>query len=287
MRQPLRRSSPRSTAVSALPAVLALMALLLASTPAVARGAQVAAPTLTTATPAVAASSHDALPDLRMALLRDMRLQVTSGGRTLLRFTTIQVNIGVGAFEVRGHRSPGAPYMSTRQRIYVTDGTFRDVPTRAFGFFAGDGHDHWHIARMQRQQLWSKAAPDGPVHRGAKVGFCFFDNADMRPSLPGHPKSPVYVGCGSAGSTRVTFGLSVGWGDVYPWDIAFQEIDVTDLATGDYRVCVTVDPNHLFIQSDASNDQVWTDVHLDLGSGTPAVTTLAQAWGPCRPVPPL
>jgi hypothetical protein len=277
MRSSVRRSSHR------LPAALALTVLLLATSPAVpalARGSQ---PPASAPAASAAATSHDRLPDLRMALLRDMRLQQTDAGHTLLRFTTIQLNIGRGAFEVHGRRAPGDRYMSTFQRIYAADGTHRDVPTKAFAFYAGDGHAHWHIARMQRQQLWSKASPDGTVHRGAKVGFCFFDNADMRPHLPGHPTSPVYESCGSEESTHITVGLSVGWGDVYPWDIAYQWIDVTGLATGDYRVCVTVDPNGLFHESNTTNDQVWTDIHLDMASVPAAVTTLAQAWGPCRP----
>lgn len=229
-------------------------------------------------------AAGDRMPNLRMAKLRDMQVEVQTNGDRWLRFTTISMNTGVGPFEVIGAPDPGDPTtMTTKQRIYDTQGDSGLVDLAAIAHYSGDGHDHWHIQKVQRYQLWAKDAPDGPIQRGAKIGFCFFDNANMRLGWPGHPVSPVYggSGCGHSSSTTIRMGLSVGWGDVYPWDIAFQEIDISGLPSGDYRVCVTIDPQRLFRESDRTDNQVWSDVTLDM-DGTPSVVTNDNGPGPCR-----
>jgi hypothetical protein len=231
-----------------------------------------------------ATTATEMLPNLRMAKLRDMQVQVQTNGDVWLRFTTISMNAGAGPFEVVGALDPNDPTtMTTKQRIYDSDGHSHLIDRAAIAHYSGDGHDHWHILKVQRYQLWRKDAPDGPIQRGQKIGFCFFDNANMRPNLPGHPTSEQYGGggCGTSDSTTIQMGMSVGWGDVYPWEIAFQEIDITGLASGDYRVCVTIDPQRLFRESDRTDNQVWSDITLVM-DGTPSVVTIAHDWGPCR-----
>lgn len=231
-------------------------------------------------------TAADKLPDLRMALLSDMRVEEEPTGELYLRFTTISMNIGTGPFEVRGTVKPDdATMMTTNQRIYDVNGGHRDVDTRAVAMWSGDGHDHWHIQKMQRYQLWSSTSPDAPVLKGAKTGFCFFDGVAKRRHLPGY--SPAthyqYAGCGNSPSnTSITMGLSVGWGDVYPWSIAFQWIDISDVASGDYRLCVTIDSQHFYRESDRTNNQVYSDITLDMDAPHPTVTTVARAWAPCR-----
>ena len=53
---------------------------------------------------APAAAAADRLPDLRMAQLTDIHIDQT-GGKRLLRFTTLIVNVGAGPFEP-GARGP-------------------------------------------------------------------------------------------------------------------------------------------------------------------------------------
>jgi len=216
--------------------------------------------------PVIAAA--DQLPDLGMARLRDIQIEKTTDGRRLLRFTTIIVNVGYGAFEVRGTRpDTSTPTMTVIQRIYDNAGGYRDVPTSAEMFFAGDGHNHWHVRDLQTYELIRK--DNGvKVGTGAKTGFCFFDGAAYNSSLPGFSSTRVYTGCGSAGDLTVVTGLSIGRQDKYPWNIAFQYIDITGLTAGRYRLQVIADNFYFFQESNEANNLTWVDIQLLSKNGT-------------------
>ena len=213
----------------------------------------------------------DRRPDLRMARLADISLEETADGRSLLRFTTVIVNVGEGAFELHGSRSAGSSTMAVEQRVFDEAGGSRDLETTASMYYSGDGHDHWHVRDLETYVLsrW-----DGPVGTGAKHGFCFRDDVPFRPSLPAAPAFPVYRGCGGAGDTAVTTGLSVGWGDRYASTLVDQYIDVTDLRPGSYRLTATADADDWFLESDDGNNATWVELRL----GRREVTV--QRYGP-------
>jgi hypothetical protein len=102
--------------------------------------------------------------------------------------------------------------------------------------------------------------------RAAKIGFCFFDTNANKLGLPGAPQHPVYgkPGCATdhPESLRISEGLSVGWLDLYPWDIASQWIDTTGLPNGDYLLCETADPNEAWLESHENNNEAWAHVHI-------------------------
>jgi len=132
----------------------------------------------------VAGSADDLLPDLRMAKPSEIRLDTDGAGRRLLRFSALIINAGQGPLLVRGKRdcaTSECPKMTTVQRIRQTDGSWRGVPTaRAGKFDVGDGHNHWHVMRFQRYELFELEPPPevpGVALRGAKTGFCFFDTS--------------------------------------------------------------------------------------------------------------
>ncbi len=206
------------------------------------------------------AESDDLLPDLRMARLADLHIQITSSGYRLLRVSTIIVNVGDGPFEVRGHRSTiGQHLMSTTQRIYNADGEYRDIPTPAVMFFAGDGHYHWHVKSLESLELLSGGHT---VATSAKIGYCFYDNVRFDLSSGGAPKSPQYKDCGHFSDLSVTVGLSVGWSDKYVYRLPGQYIDITRVRDGVYRLLATVDKNHWFTETDDSNNYTWVDIKI-------------------------
>jgi hypothetical protein len=226
---------------------------------AVALGALVAAP------PALAA---DRLPDLGMARITDVKLDKSSvAHHRLLRYSALIVNVGQGAFELNGSRpNTATPGMTMSQRIYSDTGAFRDVAVPATAFYSGDGHNHWHVRDLENGTL-QRTDNGNQVGGLAKHGFCFFDTSGYRLSLPGSPQSPVYLGCGTQSSLTVHMGISVGWGDLYPWDIAFQYIDVTGLPNGPYRLTSSVNAQPLgLVQSTQANDTTWVDLKLKNGS---------------------
>jgi hypothetical protein len=215
-----RRSVPR---LAALVGLLTIAAALAPAGPAVGAGA-------------------DRLPDLRMASIRDIRIQTTASGRRLLRFTTILFNAGTGPFDLRAHRTSASQRsMVVNQRIYGSAGGYRTVATRAIARYAGDGHDHWHIQRVATYDLLTPSRQF--IRRGAKIGFCFFDTTLMYPGLRGSPASRRYreSTCGSRASRSASMGVSVGWGDNYPWNFAYQWIDISRLPAGQYTVRAVVD----------------------------------------------
>lgn len=219
----------------------------------------------TPALPATAAT--DQLPDLGLARVRDIRIVKPGGGLRLLRFTTTIVNVGSGSFELRGQRpDTNTALMSTTQRIYDDAGGYRDVATSATMFFAGDGHNHWHVSELENYEL-IRMDNGSQVGTGVKVGFCFYDG-NLFSNLPGTPASPVYNGCGRQSNLSVVMGLSTGWADTYPWSHGLQYIDITGLKAGRYRLQVTADENGWFQEANESNNVTWVDIRLHSKNGT-------------------
>jgi hypothetical protein len=205
----------------------------------------------------------DRLPDLGMGRVSAFTIDTrTIPGHTLLRFQGVIANVGAGPFEVYGSRpSTNVAEMSVQQHIYQTVGDYRSVPTTAVMFYAGDGHNHWHVKNLEGAQLTDVSGK----HAGgayAKTGFCFSDNAIYNSSVPGTPPTAVYSGCanGQPDALECTPGLSIGWGDWYPASIAFQWIDITGLPYGNYRFWAYADPNGFFLESNKDNNFTWTDI---------------------------
>lgn len=256
-------------------------------------------------TPArVAAASGDKRPNLQMLGLHDWRIQ-TVDGRRLLRFTTIFVNAGRGPFELRGTRTwSGDRTMAMDQVMYRWDGSTRIIDTPAAAKYSGDGHDHWHVQGVVTYEIWREAEPT-VTRRGAKTGFCFFDTTDWRLSLRGARQSPYYreEWCGSQTAMTNRVGVSVGWGDRYPWHFAYQWVDITGLPGGIYHVRSTVDIQDFYDESVETDNCVWTRIRIPApgsmrsptvyanGSdcGTSAITPVSSfdngvTWDPPLPV---
>lgn len=151
---------------------------------------------------------------------------------------------------------------TVEQWIPERSGGYSVKPTGAELIFAGDGHDHWHVRQVEVHQLETL---DGRIlGRLVKQGFCFFDTDAYRPDLPAAPERAHWgaVGCESALGTRVRMGLSVGWGDKYPWHLLDERIDVTGLPDGTYRIRQIADPHEEFAESDETNNETWADIEL-------------------------
>lgn len=214
-------------------------------------------------------AADDRLPDLRMAPLRDFRIEVASG-RRLLRFTAIMVNAGPGHFETRGSRpSTSVTEMSVSQVIFDTGGGSRTVPTSAVARYSGDGHDHWHVQQMMSYTLWPTSGAT-TLSRGAKVGYCFFDTTPWNLSLPGARSSSYYqeAWCGIRTALTSRTGISVGWGDSYPWHFAYQWIDITNLPAGEYYVQSTVDADNRFLETNNGNNCTWNRIRIPATGST-------------------
>lgn len=203
-------------------------------------------------------AASDKLPDLRIARVTDFTIQRTSSGRRLLRFSGMMVNVGKGPLEVRARRASTKKPWIVDQVIFRTGGGTRRIRTTATMKYAGDGHDHWHVRQMMSYHLWSA---NGTV-KAAKIGFCFFDTNRRNSALPGAPKSKKYgqAGCGRRSSLHTKNGISVGWGDLYPRNFAFQWIDITGVPAGTYIVRAAVDLYGRFKESSETNNCTWSRI---------------------------
>ena len=212
------------------------------------------------------AASRDRLPDLAMAHLQNLRIKnctVTNFrdcayvGQRQLRFDTIIANVGAGRFEARGSRFTTSDPMRVTQRIYDDAGGYRDRATTAQMYFAGDGHNHWHLRNLERYEL-IRLDNGTKVGTGAKAGFCFFDNVRY-----GSPQAAFYTGCGNNPNARqVRMGLSRGWGDKYGAGTIGQYIDITNLPSGRYRLRATADAPNWFLESDDTNNFTWVEIQI-------------------------
>jgi Lysyl oxidase len=238
-----------------------------------------------------AGAATDQLPDLSMARSVDLQIKNctdTKGdcayaGQRQLRFATRIVNVGAGAFEAEGSNRDATGILRTvTQHIFDDQGGYRSVDTKvgndgstAQMYYAGDGHNHWHLRNLEHYSLSSS-----PVSTGAKEGFCFSDNvkwfkkdASGNPRTPGVPSSPVYTNCSNnqPNATSVTVGLSRGWGDRYGSKTIDQYIDITNLPDGTYRLTTTADEQDWFYESNETNNSTWAD--LKIQGNTVSVTS--------------
>jgi hypothetical protein len=219
------------------------------------------------------AAQGDLPPDLRMARISDIRIDKTFDGRRLLRYTATIVNVGAGPFELNIHRDTTSGPWSTTQRVYTATG-YRLAPTSLNMVYGGDGHNHWHVQDLESTVIDRKDGNPGTYGVGAKRGFCFWDTV-AHAALPGAPRNPVYTSCGTLSSLDLTLGLSIGWADVYRWDLPDQYVDITGLGPGRYRLTVTADNSNRFVESDETNNTTWVELQIK-GQGAPKIT----AYGP-------
>lgn len=192
------------------------------------------------------------------------------------------VNYGAGPFEVRGRRASSSVPFDVDQIIYNTDGGSRRRNTEAQMAYAGDGHNHYHVRRIMTYHLWSGAG----MFKDRKIGFCFFDTTPKRLSLPRAPQTRRYFesGCGGRTATSTRTGVSVGWGDTYPWNFAYQWIDITGLPGGTYTLRSTVDLYDYFDETSESNNCAYARISFRstgstvtvLGSGSTCINDFSS-----------
>lgn len=238
------------------------------------------------------AGGEDLLPDLRMADMYDIHLQRARNGDLRLRFGTIVWNLGQGPLEARIRGRDGREVTDVRQIIHRSDGATRSVDRpNISAFYAGDGHNHWHLPGFVVVLLTAipqtGQAPPTEIRRLRKIGFCLTDNYrapdELRPPNSAPRAFYSWTGCGKRSSTNLKMGISVGFGDEYKEWFAHQVVNVTGLPGGSYRLCATANKNSEWFEMNYTNNSSWTDITLN--PSTMTVTVLAQGIGDCT-VPP-
>lgn len=211
----------------------------------------------------VAFTAHAATPltpNLKALPASDIRLQQTTDGRTLLRFSTTGWNSGQGPLELRaGTIDRDAGRQNVMQRIYNSDGTFVDVLAGQYVWH--EAHNHFHFEDYATYTLQPIDAPGASERYGQKTTFCVMDTSRINTKLPGAPKKAYYSTCGNT-----VQGMSVGWGDTYGYQLAGQEIDVTDMPNGVYRLQIVLDPKNKLVEGDDADNTSLVDIRLADGT---------------------
>jgi hypothetical protein len=193
-----------------------------------------------------------------------------------LRWDQGEWNLGDGPFELHNYPGEGSG-TEMYQRIYRADGTVAQAPVGEARF--SPNHGHVHYLGFSTSSL-HRIAPDGTagaeVARGPNKGICLADVALA--DLGGNRTSPLSYGvpgtCDAAshadprdptfpGSPYLTMGISVGAADIYPWYIADQYIDITNVPDGRYLLRVEIDTGAKLVEKTRANNVAVTCVDLE------------------------
>ncbi len=212
---------------------------------------------------------NDLLPDISLlaSSLNDAYVSTSNSelptGTRGLRFTTASVNYGAGRFEIQGGTISGTTQL-VNQRVYRSDGSSWTRPCGTFVYHSTHGHlhfDNWTVFRLRTVLPANGVGPI--VAQGAKTSFCILEINQFDVNAPGHNDAPAYGSCGQLQ------GLRPGWSDVYGSGLSGQVIDLTGVADGTYWLEGEVDPSHLVLESDTTNNVVRVQVVI----GTPPTAT--------------
>jgi hypothetical protein len=176
---------------------------------------------------------------------------IEQGAQRCLRFDQVIANRGDGPFELRYKLEGLATDQRLDQRIYSSDGSYRDRKADTYQFHPA--HAHFHYRNFAQSRLWASEADgnrlgDAPVRVTRKNGFCMIDvrNERFGPGEKGEaPRGYMFPACNTPTSgTDMRNGISVGWADVYNWFLADQFIEVSGLAPGHYVLETITDPGN-------------------------------------------
>jgi len=240
-------------------------------------------------------------PDLRTLPPSNIGIEYNPvTGRKLLRFSNTIANAGEGPLELIPTNNATTGTTDAYQRLYSHDdaGNWRVASTVHVGTFVfHPQHEHWHFEDFARYEL-RDAAPDGsPGSRvlasSDKVSFCAMDS-ELFDSTLEHAGEAAYVPCNATDPQ----GISVGWADVYDWDLYGQTLDISGLFDGDYWLVSTADPGNLLdegggaaetnnasaVKVHIGSDLVWMDDAVPDGAITNALKD-SWTWVSHDPIP--
>jgi hypothetical protein len=204
-----------------------------------------------------------------------------STGTISLSFTAAIANAGEGPLLIRADRRHRfSSDWRVDQRFRERDGSLSEAETPASLAWGGHGHEHWHVRFGASYELERRGASATVERTLRKAGFCFFDHVRSRNPGPASPTSPQFDKdtCDGLDRTSIDMGLSSGWEDPYYNFLPDQELDVTALPDGVYRLHAVADPDRVLRESDESNNATWVD--LELTTSTKSPTVRIAGYGP-------
>lgn len=214
-----------------------------------------------------AQEDKELLPDLVPLPARDLEIKKTDDGRTFLLFSTTYFNQGSGALELRGDgegdEKKNGVERKVLQRIYRSDGGYRDMEVGTFSWH--EEHTHYHFSTFIEYDLEPVDAPNHVDLSGSRVKgtFCVRDVSRVDLELANRALEAAYKVCDDD-----LQGVSVGWGDTYYYTYPNQSIDISSLRTGTYRMKFFVNPHSRLQELSYDNNTSGAFFSLDMEKGT-------------------
>ncbi len=246
--------------------------------------AAIAAGALLLSGPAVVnGSAGQQLPDLDPETPGQLTIvpTPTAGGHPhwLLGFSAAASNIGSGPLTITGNRPNTSTPTMTAEQI-ISGATAQVVPNVGeMRYVVSPTHNHWHLLHFMRYEL-RRAGSKHAVVRDRKSGFCLGDRyRASAPSLGAAPPQPVVTGhCGlyEPELLSVSEGISVGYGDIYPAYVEFQDLPLDGLRNGRYVLVHTVNPDGRLHELSKANNSSSVLLDIRWHGDTPNVVLLRE-----------
>ena len=152
------------------------------------------------------------------------------------------------------------------------------VPLAANGIFDPPSDYRYPLTQFTLNVMNGDGSPGAVVATSPKTDYCITADA----FVGGVPNAPNKTSPPQSDCTKpnTPLGFSVGWGDQYDQTDNGQPIDLRGVSDGTYILHAVVDPDHLFTESDPTNNVV--DTELQIASGT---VTVFNQTGPHAQVP--
>lgn len=214
--------------------------------------------------PAWAQEIVERLPDIQALPPFDISAGIDIvWGNPELRFAVTTANRGEGVLEFHGGET-GRGKQNIYQRVYLSDGGYYD--RRVGSYVWHPEHNHIHVEDYAEYVLQALNAPGNSRRTGQKTSFCIMDTDRIDSSAS---NQPTYTTCDAT-----VQGMSVGWGDTYGAHLAGQEIDLTDLADGDYSLTIVADPRNRIDEMIEDNNSSCVLLRIAGMPTNPAVSVL-------------
>jgi hypothetical protein len=207
------------------------------------------------------------LPDLQVQVpTNDISIGTNpSTGDRQLQFTHITWDAGAGPFAIQPTYHAWTGISSFVQDIYYSPspGVWKldhTVPLAVAGIFDSPFDYRFPLTRFTLNLANSNGTPGAVVAVSPKTDYCITGDTYVG-GVPNTPNqtSPPQSNCANP---RALLGFSVGWGDEYDQTDNGQPINLNGVPDGTYILHAEVDPEHVFTESNDTNDVVDTKLQI-------------------------
>ena len=189
------------------------------------------------------------------------------GAQRCLRLTTGPRNAGVGPMDLGyvpiEHELGLVAEGPVTQYLHWSDGSVTQRPAGTFLFHKT--HAHYHFQDILDYSIYRVTVPGTlvPAGHGTKAGFSPADQLFADWSQFAQEDGQFIEGASTARSVGAsTFGLSVGWGDVYRWQRPGQYVEFVGNGDGLYVVRSVVDIKNRVLETDETDNAAYAYVQV-------------------------